>query len=67
MTEELLCQLDLNSIELSAIHKGLELLRKNNHTFLTDDELAILSEDIRRASNSDLDPTILSGRMRWKQ
>lgn len=65
MTTDELCQLDLNAIELSAIHEGLELLRKKNHTFLTDDELAILSEDIRRASNSNLDPTILAGRMRW--
>lgn len=66
MTEELLCQLDLKTLELYAIHKGLELLRKQNHTMLTDDEISILSEDIRRASNQDLDPTILSGRMRWK-
>lgn len=65
MTDQLLCQLDLKSHELYAIHKGLELLRKQNHTFLTDDEVSILSEDIRRASNQNLDPTILVGRMRW--
>lgn len=55
--------------ELHAFHKGLELLAEQDFpdTGLSKEQLHSMSEDLRRASNGNIDNTVFAGRISWKK
>lgn len=55
--------------ELHAFHKGLELLAEQEFpdTGLSKEQLNAMSEDLRRASNGNIDNSVFIGRISWRK